>query len=81
MHMGNLDTECKYGDECYAQQRLEVGGNDLKDRCHITIYRHTYGRQAENEEINSFCCVKEQHYGNQQMERKNNQNIIKRTDT
>eukprot|EP01084_Bolivina_argentea_P258427 435671_1 len=51
-------TECKYGDECYAYKRLIETGNDLKDRCHIMIYNHPpRGRQKQElkEGINSFC--------------------------
>eukprot|EP01084_Bolivina_argentea_P288778 495703_1 len=54
------DTECKYGDECYAYRRLEKGGNELNDRCHITIYTHpprdrARGRGREIAQgINSF---------------------------
>eukprot|EP01084_Bolivina_argentea_P258428 435672_1 len=50
--------ECKYHDDCYAYVRLtERGGNELKDRCHIALYRHPpRGRKAKSsEDINSFC--------------------------
>eukprot|EP01084_Bolivina_argentea_P104569 187230_1 len=48
---------CRYGDECYAYQRLENGGYDLKDRCHIQIYRHPprYRRSKPSQDIKSFC--------------------------
>ena len=36
----HLTVDCKFGDRCYAFQRLVDGGNMLKDRCHIQIYRH-----------------------------------------
>eukprot|EP01084_Bolivina_argentea_P303374 523753_1 len=65
------DTDCKYGDQCYAYKRLEKGGNDLKDRAHVIIYRHpprgrrevisrdTEEKKTEDidqmDEINSFC--------------------------
>eukprot|EP01083_Nonionella_stella_P224870 800036_1 len=56
-------TDCKYGDECYAYKRLEAGGNELSDRCHIAIFKHPPrgrrgfgGRQNGLQEgINSFC--------------------------
>eukprot|EP01084_Bolivina_argentea_P308943 534329_1 len=32
--------ECKFSDECYAYKRLEEGGNDVKDLCHLKIFRH-----------------------------------------
>eukprot|EP01084_Bolivina_argentea_P259415 437710_1 len=54
-------TECKYGSECYAYKRLDEGGNDLKDRSHISIYRHPprtrgfRGRERKLDDgINSF---------------------------
>eukprot|EP01083_Nonionella_stella_P297574 1010443_1 len=31
---------CKYEDDCKAHTRLENGGNALKDKCHMKIYRH-----------------------------------------
>eukprot|EP01084_Bolivina_argentea_P273426 465756_1 len=56
------DTECEYGDTCYAYQRLEQGGNTLKDRAHVIIYKHPpRGRRGiannndDDHEINSFC--------------------------
>eukprot|EP01084_Bolivina_argentea_P208790 355834_1 len=55
------ESSCKYGDQCYAFKRLEAGGNDLNDLCHITIYRHPprSGRMIsiseQKDEINSFC--------------------------
>eukprot|EP01084_Bolivina_argentea_P179121 309539_1 len=55
-------VECRYGDECYAYKRLDKGGNELKDRCHIAIYRHhprgkvLRGREKQLDDgINSFC--------------------------
>eukprot|EP01084_Bolivina_argentea_P296274 510231_1 len=67
MHPYNI--ECKYGDECYAFQRAEKGGNELNDRAHVAIYKHPPRRFGGinsgeekiemNEEINSFCLNEE----------------------
>ena len=52
-------VDCKYGDECYAFIRVAEGGNHLKDRCHVMIYKHpprgrTMDKRLEDG-INSFC--------------------------
>eukprot|EP01084_Bolivina_argentea_P203236 347148_1 len=36
----NQKTPCRYYDECKAYKRLEQGGNELSDKCHIELYRH-----------------------------------------
>ena len=50
-------TPCKFGDECYAYKRLSEGGNELKDRCHVQIYRHPprYRKSKPSDDIHSFC--------------------------
>eukprot|EP01084_Bolivina_argentea_P075898 137541_1 len=32
--------ECKYKDECKSYIRLETGGNEITDQCHMKLYRH-----------------------------------------
>eukprot|EP01084_Bolivina_argentea_P017723 33069_1 len=58
--MYNEKPECKYNDDCHSFKRLEVGGNDLKDRCHMALYLHPPRRRqiklAEN--INSLILNK-----------------------
>eukprot|EP01084_Bolivina_argentea_P014020 26232_1 len=50
------NTKCKFGDQCYAYKRLSEGGNELKDRCHVQIYRHPprYRKSKPSDDINSF---------------------------
>lgn len=31
---------CRYGKDCHAFKSIVQGGERLKDRCHIRIYRH-----------------------------------------
>eukprot|EP01084_Bolivina_argentea_P117167 208126_1 len=33
-------SECKFAEKCKAYKRLLDGGNELKDRCHVKIFRH-----------------------------------------
>eukprot|EP01084_Bolivina_argentea_P163829 284937_1 len=51
------EIDCKFGDKCFAFNRLIKGGNELKDRCHIAIYKHPPRRRDTinlGEKINSF---------------------------
>eukprot|EP01084_Bolivina_argentea_P010031 18710_1 len=50
-------TVCRWGDECYAFKRVEKGGNDLKDRCHIMVFKHPPRdlHKEMKDGINSFC--------------------------
>lgn len=34
------EVECKFGDKCYAYNRINNGGNALSDRCHLLIFKH-----------------------------------------
>eukprot|EP01084_Bolivina_argentea_P187530 323002_1 len=48
--------ECKEGEECDSYKPLLDGGNALKDRCHVKIYRHhhialVHTEQSTQEEI------------------------------
>ena len=58
-HYVHDTVDYKYGDECYAFIRGVEGGNDLKDRCYITIYKHPSRSRTMNKRledgINSFC--------------------------
>ena len=62
-HSDNHDTDCKFGDDCNAYKRLIEGGNELKDRCHVTIYKHPPRHRVinvdnnENAEINPFSIT------------------------
>eukprot|EP01084_Bolivina_argentea_P152497 266018_1 len=57
-HYQHIDTpECKFSDGCYAYKRLEAGGDQLRDRCHVQLYRHPPRRRKfkSASDINSFC--------------------------
>eukprot|EP01084_Bolivina_argentea_P315961 547575_1 len=42
----NDKTKCKYGQKCFAFVRLENGGNNLADQCHMKLYRHPPRRRT-----------------------------------
>eukprot|EP01084_Bolivina_argentea_P092275 166035_1 len=60
----NDKPKCKFGEECYSYKRVVNDGcNELKDRTHITLYRHPprlyrhpprSRKIKSSEEINSF---------------------------
>ena len=48
-------TACDVGDGCAAFKRLLNGGNVLKDRCHVALYRHPprdRGQSARSQALN-----------------------------
>eukprot|EP01084_Bolivina_argentea_P094903 170631_1 len=52
--------QCKFLDECYAYQRLQNGGNKIKDHCHMKLFRHPpRRRQIElQENVHAFIMHK-----------------------
>eukprot|EP01084_Bolivina_argentea_P271300 461592_1 len=55
-HFDNAKPECKYGNKCYAYKRLSEGGNELKDRCHVQIFRHPprFRKSDPSDDLHSF---------------------------
>eukprot|EP01083_Nonionella_stella_P241584 843514_1 len=55
-------TECRYNDECKAYKRLENGGNALKDKCHMKMYRHPPRKRniKLQDNVNAFIINKKE---------------------
>eukprot|EP01083_Nonionella_stella_P008478 24467_1 len=55
-------TICKYKDQCKSYKRLENGGNALKDKCHMKMYRHPPRKRnlKLQQNVNAFIMNKDQ---------------------
>eukprot|EP01084_Bolivina_argentea_P216957 368448_1 len=54
--------KCKFDGKCISYMRLENGGNDINDLCHVKLYRHPpRRRQIElSENVNHFILNKQE---------------------